>query len=288
MTGIKTYILSVLYIFVCGNRSLQWPLPEQCGKTRFDLRNEFRIIEGEEACLGEFPWAARLGVFMGKDRISFVCAGSLISKYYVISAAHCMRSNMVRLGENYLDTDPDCNDTCAPKPQDIKIENYIKHDLYSSTSHTYDYALLELEKPVEFNDFVHPICLPPAPIPHEDLKSEHVYIAGWGIINRTEFTQYATRLMYITAPILDAKPCNELYHRELIDSQLCIGYQKGKDSCAGDSGGPVFKAMTKNKQDRAHLIGVVSYGLRACGQGPAVYTDVSYFVQWTLERIKKK
>jgi hypothetical protein len=72
----------------------------------------------------------------------------------------------VRLGEWNLETEKDCKPddptACAPKPIDIKVDEVITHASYhkSSAKSLHDIALLRLAEPVEFNDFVKPICLP--------------------------------------------------------------------------------------------------------------------------------
>ena len=67
---------------------------------------------------------------------------------------------------------------------------------------------------------------------------------------------------------------------------LCAGGDEGKDTCAGDSGGPLL--LNKNKI-KYFLVGITSYGLgRNCGtrnlQG--VYTNVNYYHQWIVDRLR--
>lgn len=54
------------------------------------------------------------------------------------------------------------------------------------------------------------------------------------------------------------------------DYHLCYG-TTGKDSCYGDSGGPLA--------DRRTIYGIVSFGDN-CGQVPGVYVNVSYYINW--------
>ena len=61
-------------------------------------------------------------------------------------------------------------------------------------------------------------------------------------------------------------------------SQVCAGAEEGKDSCSGDSGGGLFIQDTR---DTWHLLGIVSYGARDCGNSkPGVYTRVSNYTDW--------
>jgi hypothetical protein len=61
-----------------------------CGKS-----SSSRIIGGEDAGEGRFPWVARLS-YRNKSsgKISHRCAGSLISNKYVLTAGHCV-SNLI-------------------------------------------------------------------------------------------------------------------------------------------------------------------------------------------------
>ncbi|XP_018579323.1 venom protease-like [Anoplophora glabripennis] len=271
------------------NGSFRIELPEDCGTSRYS-QFQSRIIQGNQARLGEFPWMARLGLVHKKlKRPMFFCGGSLISRYYVISAAHCngIPIHVVRLGENYVEKDKDCDEKglCAPHPQDIIVRKLMEPN-YCFSDMTNDFLLIELMHPVQFNDFVKPICLPSEDLSSDEMDEEHVTISGWGLIKSYPRTE-AKYLMYITAPIVAKEKCGRLFGSNLLDSQLCIGYDKGKDSCGGDSGGPVMKMIEKNGQKRAHLLGLVSYGLENCGYGPAVYTFVPSFLEWAAPNMRK-
>lgn len=69
-------------------------------------------------------------------------------------------------------------------------------------------------------------------------------------------------------------------------NKLCAG-GSGKDSCGGDSGGPLMLQGAHRNVDRLIQYGIVSYGPRLCGSSfPGVYTDVTKFMKWILDHLK--
>nr|CAI5864805.1 unnamed protein product [Callosobruchus analis] len=195
-----------------------------CGRTRYD-DGQGRIIDGEEARIGQFPWLVRIGTQIKKIKI-FSCAGSLLNRYYVLSAAHCGDShNVVRLGEHDIVTNVDCEDgVCAPPVQDIKIEKYYFFE-YNATNHLRDYAVVLLEKPAVYNDFVTPVCLPYGKLLAKDFIGAAVRIAGWGYTD-SKTLDLPEVLMYIVAPVLAKATCNAVYKNKLDESQFCIGFEQ--------------------------------------------------------------
>ncbi|KAF7267619.1 hypothetical protein GWI33_019111 [Rhynchophorus ferrugineus] len=271
-------------------------LPEECGFGN----SADRIIGGVEASLGQFPWMARLAYQNGNNRSNYVfgCGGAILNHWFIITAAHCIVGSLrtrllfVRVGENYADEDIDCeDDVCAPRPQDISWKNIIKHRFYPNIEGMTvigDIALIRLKNPIRFNDFVQPICLPTSVIVDNsaDLlkEGELVEVAGWGAVNSITLAA-ADKLMYVQLEIETLEQCQEVYDDEIDDTQICIGKEKGKDTCVGDSGGPVMKPFSIDGPPKYFLVAIVSYGVKWCGTAGAVYTNVSHYMEWILDRI---
>lgn len=60
----------------------------------------------------------------------------------------------------------------------IKVKKYINHPKNGEVAFDYDFSLLELAEPIQFNDRMQPIALP-----EEDLKvpdDAMCEISGWG------------------------------------------------------------------------------------------------------------
>ncbi|RVE47478.1 hypothetical protein evm_007889 [Chilo suppressalis] len=176
------------YIGIKAHNSIDF-LPNRtiCGL----LSDEDRIFGGENAALDEFPWLARIKYLLNNGKEVYACAGSLITNNYVLTAAHCavnLTIKEVRLGDWNTDTQPDCQGRVCNDPEvDVLITQvYIYPEYSKSDTFKGDIALLQLQKPVQFSDFIRPICLPTTEeIIKQDNSSESVFwTAGWG---KTEY-----------------------------------------------------------------------------------------------------
>ena len=100
-------------------------------------------------------------------------------------------------------------------------------------------------------------------------------------------------LLEVELPVMRQDQCAEVYSRSsasyrrpirITSSQMCAGGVNSKDSCDGDSGGPLISRGEVNLRPRFVQYGIVSFGPRSCGVNgfPGVYTKVAYYVDWIL------
>lgn len=85
--------------------------------------------------------------------------------------------------------------------------------------------------------------------------------------------------------------CQKLLAKKTVitEKQLCAGGVIGKDSCGGDSGGPLMLIdSVEGQPPKYFLIGLVSFGTKRCAKTnlPAVYTRIAYFLPWILDNIQ--
>ena len=96
--------------------------------------------------------------------------------------------------------------------------------------------------------------------------------------------------MKVSIPPYPHHNCTKKYSKlkvpmKIIDKQLCAGGQRNKDSCAGDSGGPLMLVVNGTRWFAA---GVVSYGRRCGKEGwPAIYTNIMSYNDWIKNTMLK-
>lgn len=265
-----------------------------CGTRSPNFLRSGRIVGGRDAYYGEVPWQALLkeARFFGLWKQN-KCGGVLIHRQWLLTAAHCnpgfFSSLRVVLGEydhkskedGWRGTEPYVN-----LPITLKTQKVIAHPKYDSKALENDLALIKLETPVHYINEIQPICLPSR---DEDFSTEEGYVSGWGVLSFKNRT-FPSVLQIVKVPILTNKEC-ELMFREgsysltIKQTSLCAGYALGgKDSCEGDSGGPL---MVKSN-GRWVLVGIVSNGIRCAEPNlPGIYTRVSEYIDWIRETIKE-
>ncbi|XP_072158377.1 venom protease-like isoform X1 [Bemisia tabaci] len=263
------------------------PGQNDCGKSGL---KKGRIVGGEPAQLGAWPWAVALGRRLTENNVWFFCGGTLITDQHVITAAHCVKELtydpshpeegyeglVARIGD--LDLDDSVDD--GAKPVTILVSRSEWHPKYSESWDGYDIALLTLKTPVEFSDLARPACLPTESVfyKNKDFEGYHPFVAGWGYTK--EGGEKSNKLMQLQVPLLSTEECASLIASSgamrLHEDSFCA-YEEGKDSCQGDSGGPLMLFM----DSKYYLYGVVSYG-NGCARknNPGVYNKVHTHLKW--------
>ncbi|XP_022166238.1 uncharacterized protein LOC111030850 isoform X2 [Myzus persicae] len=234
-----------------------------------------RIVGGDEAGFGSFPWQAYIRI--GSSR----CGGSLVNRYHVVTAGHCVarasaRQVQVTLGDYVI------NSAVEPLPaytfgvRKISVHPFFK---FTPQADRFDVAVLRLDRPVQYMPHIAPICLPDK---GEDFLGHYGWAAGWGALQAGSRLRPKT-LQAVDVPIIDNRQC-ERWHKSnginviIYDEMMCAGYREGsKDSCQGDSGGPLMLEKT----GRWYLIGIVSAGYSCAQRGqPGIYHRVALTVDW--------
>lgn len=156
------------------------------------------------------------------------------------------------------------------------LKSIIQHSEFDPFSLSYDIALLELTVPLVFDTNTQAIAMPSI----DQIISSDCIASGWGAV--TEGGDVNDLLQQVTLPVVDDATCKATYgETEIYDHMICLG-EAGKDSCQGDTGGPL---TCTNSDQSSFLGGIYSTGY-GCGRPsyPGIYTEMSYFVQWIADQ----
>ena len=272
-----------------------------------------RVFGGREVADGEYPFQVAL---LKTDSLSTdpesqyssqFCGGTLIAANWVLTAAHCMRTDGNPLAPDAFvvlagSTDLESGRRIAPK-------SIFINQSYDENSMDHDVALVELSEPVD----AAPVALgtPGA--------ATRAIVVGWGM---TEDEKYPRHLLETDLDVVANAECNigikaiyaaavkssvadlaRQYRLKpgesdriadelaaglvdpLTDAMLCAGIKAGgRDSCYGDSGGPLLAT----EAGRPVQIGIVSWGEGPsdsevkCGHADVygVYSRIDAFRDW--------
>uniref|UniRef100_A0A1Y9IVS4 Peptidase S1 domain-containing protein n=1 Tax=Anopheles minimus TaxID=112268 RepID=A0A1Y9IVS4_9DIPT len=261
----------------------------RCGRRNADGIG-FRITgsKNNEAEYGEFPWMVAIlktEEVLGQLRENvYTCGGSLIHRQVVLTGAHCVQNKIpshlkVRVGEWDTQTKNEIY-----QHQDRAVVEIVVHpDYYKGGLHN-DVALLFLDSPVEPNESIQTVCLPP-----QDMVFNHetCFASGWGKDVFGKAGTYQVILKKIDLPVVPNDQCQSALRTtrlgakfNLHKSFICAGGVPGKDTCKGDGGSPLVCPIP-NSPHHYYQTGLVAWGI-GCGENgiPGVYANVAKFRGW--------
>jgi len=254
------------------------PDPRSCGKPVIKPITDSRqnVMYGKTARRGSWPWQI-LMYFGDQTR----CGGTIVDPYWIVTAAHCVYGDedsgkfSVRVGEH---------DKWVTEGSevDIKVAKVFRHPKFDHHTYNNDIALFKLEKPIQYNKYVSPACLPNSDIP----PGTNCYVTGWG---RTEIFGKSHILKQGKLPVVTNKECwihNNHRHHPIYDGQICAGSGGSElvSPCTGDSGGPLI--CERNGVWELH--GEVSLGNRYCSsESYGVFSRTYHYVDWIKDMMKK-
>ncbi|KAJ8942494.1 hypothetical protein NQ318_017790 [Aromia moschata] len=240
---------------------------------------EGRSVTTKTTGLQEWPWMAALYRIKQLEQglEQQFCGGALITDTHILTASHCTQGLVaadirVRLGEYDFGSG---NET---RSRDFGVAKIIEHEEFVLSTYTNDIAIV----PTSFNTYIWPLCLPPV---RENFENETAVVAGWG---QTYYAGPTSEvLLQVAVPVWPHQKCVDAFLQRINDDNICAaGYEGGKDSCLGDSGGPLMLQM---KNGRWATIGVVSWGI-GCGNknSPGIYTKVNNYIPWIIKNTISK
>ncbi|XP_077998260.1 mannan-binding lectin serine protease 1-like [Glandiceps talaboti] len=279
-----------------------------CGETSFlqNPKSRLRILGGQNAVKGSWPWVTLITILSNRA----ICGGSLLNEEWVLTAAHCvteqddarLRGMLLPLTHFNVSLGVHRRALEDQHVQKRPVAEIVRHPDYDLSNFDSDLALLRLSSPIDFTDYVRPVCLPPTmtikedgseetweierPPPEDDLAT----VIGWGATFNRD-VRGSDILQETFVPLANHSICQTVYRRsewEVTDNMVCAGYQGGgRDACHGDSGGPLM--FEDEETFRYYVYGSVSWGRPdqcADEDSYGVYARVGNFISWIKETIK--
>ncbi|KAF6288299.1 kallikrein related peptidase 10 [Rhinolophus ferrumequinum] len=227
---------------------------------------------GAACARGSQPW--QVSLFNG---LSFHCAGVLVDKSWVLTAAHCGNNKQLwaRVGDDHL--------LLLQGEQLRRTTRAIMHPKYHHGSgpilprrtDEHDLMLLKLARPAVLGPRIQSLRLPYTCAQPGD----QCQVAGWGT-TAARRVKYNKGLSCSRVTLLSSKECEVFYPGVITNGMMCAGLDQGQDPCQSDSGGPLVCDET--------LQGILSWGIYPCGsaQHPAVYTQICKYTSWIEKTIR--
>lgn len=260
-------IFSLAKILASGQQliTIKGEIPE-------NIRNEFhanltrnsirsRIGYGLFAKPDQFPYAAWLHIYVNARTRS--CGGSLITRNFVLTAAHCVDGNVEGVDVHLGSIDR------SAFPTKIAADAYAYNFEYNRKTFENDIGLVRLKLSV-----LHPVAiLPTGQIGQMTftIQGYTVRVAGWGTTETGSMSQYLKYTDLLTLPFGSCFVQSE----NIICTQEGDYAEAGPGVGLGDSGGPLIY--------NGVLVGIVSFEVRYVDEYVHVYNGfirIAPYLDW--------
>jgi secreted trypsin-like serine protease len=232
-----------------------------------------QVVGGGPVPNGDYSFVSSLGdVRNGTTAYRrHFCGASLIDSNSVLTAAHCVQGTpkqplRVTVGRTVLS---------GGGGQTRRVSRIVIHPRYNGvSSDKYDAAVLTLSNPVRR---IPAIRLAGASQNVLEKPGRLATVAGWGNTIKqspggTNGTNYPDRMRVARVPIVSDARARDAYGPSYVGALMVAAGKEGKDTCSGDSGGPMFA----RRADKRYQVGITSFGRGCAARGyPGVYTEVN-------------
>ncbi|KAF5287275.1 hypothetical protein FQR65_LT02148 [Abscondita terminalis] len=196
--------------------------------------HKLKIIGGDDAAEGEFPYQASIKIFRAHS-----CGGSIISTKSILTAAHCYNPFVpmeVVVGTIKMFDEGDS----------YEVQKLTPHPEFNMETIENDVAVINLVKEIVLNDKIQPIALNTADV----VAGSSCTLTGWGL------TSYPgspfTDLQKINLLTISNDVCRKMHESvgiQIYDSQVCTLTKVGEGAC-----GPTLVDLLFKMENRLEFI----------------------------------
>uniref|UniRef100_A0A2A4JMG1 Peptidase S1 domain-containing protein n=1 Tax=Heliothis virescens TaxID=7102 RepID=A0A2A4JMG1_HELVI len=242
---------------------------------RMRMRESMRIAGGINSYNGEHPYLAGLVITLKTDETS-VCGGSLLSHYYVVSAAQCWydgeqegKDIQVVLGTSKL----------FSGGKRVTAESVTLYPYYDIDTLENNIAMIEIPY-VSHNSYISPITLPVAYF--SSLQGYKAEIIGYGKTYSGGPLDESSCRHDLNVTVISNSQCQETYKSHVTKDIVCTSGEGGVGACGGDQGSPLILPRHSLAYGKDLLVGVVSFmSVHGCDAGyPTGHTRVTSYLRW--------
>ncbi|WP_172620584.1 S1 family peptidase [Rubrobacter xylanophilus] len=248
---------------------------------------EPQVVGGEGVPSGKYPFIASIQSSRVYTPSGHFCAGTLIDRDSVLTAAHCAeiitrrpthsslsyREVRVVVGRTLLRSD---------QGQVRRIGSFSDIRVHPGyRNFAFDVAVINLDRPVSG---IRPVRLATAGQDYLERPGRMVTAAGWGntvpqslvdSLFGTGGLRVPNRMQEVSVPVVSDRFAQQTYGSldwSYVPRLMVAAGDSDLDTCQGDSGGPLFDRTGGGYAQ----IGITSFGL-GCGvlNFPGVYTEVN-------------
>ena len=293
---------ALIAAFISTVTAFECSAQPDCSAPRdFERQDRDKVVGGRVATISNWPGqvALRLRLLSGPF---YFCGGTLISKDWVLTAAHCIKDKGIvkaddgwYSGHDLVEIELGQDNLQHVSSADVRgISDIIMHEDYVEAGRGDDVALIQLDKP--WDGAVAKLSLDSAADPSLAWVTP-LMVAGFGVEEQssqarqfaasdgTKFQAGSATLLETIVPLADEASCHAAYPAAVVGAgQICAGFVQGlKDACYGDSGGPL---VAFDRRGCPYQVGVVSWGAGCARENAySVYTRVSTYASWIRNHI---
>jgi len=238
-----------------------------------------RIVGGEDAETGEFPWQVRIENI--NDLTDAFCGGTLLSSDTVLSIASCFNALLGSSADptNFRAIVGDTDRTSPDGEQTFFVRQIIPHPDFAitATGLVNDFAIIKLATPVTFSDRIAPICLPTATNNYDDVVAT---LTGWGSDTATPGTNNFN--------ILQKADVRTMTCPAAISPETICASDIANTYCSNDIGSPLItnEGRFNSLIGMVNAVGTVVAGATLCDPAaPSTYSRVTSRLTWIEQQI---